>query len=135
MMMRSAPPRSMNLALMPVPAPAAMMAPPFLTVARRRSTTSLRVYGFPFPVQGFGISQRWFNGSRKCGGDIEQRARQRQWQKALGKQFQIPKLKSQNPNSNVAASGRSGLPFGVWNWGFGASLGFGIWSLEFVPLP
>ena len=36
-------PRSMNLALMPVPAPAAMMAWPFFSVARRRSTTSLRV--------------------------------------------------------------------------------------------
>src|SRR2546428_4100533 len=55
MMMRSAPPRSMNLALMPVPAPAAMIGSPRLSVARRRSTTSLRVYGFPFPVQGLGM--------------------------------------------------------------------------------
>src|SRR5688500_13903711 len=58
MMMRSAPPFSMNLALMPVPAPAAMIGSPFFKVARRRSTTSFRVYGFPLPVHGFGISQR-----------------------------------------------------------------------------
>src|SRR6185369_1828216 len=67
MMIRSTPPRSMNLALMPVPAPAAMTAPPFFTVARRRSTTSLRVYGFPFPVQGFGIVQCWFSLTKNGG--------------------------------------------------------------------
>src|ERR1043166_108336 len=52
---RSPPPRSMNLALMPVPAPAAMIGSPRLSAERRRSITSLRVYGFPFPVHGFGI--------------------------------------------------------------------------------
>src|SRR5439155_2933031 len=56
MMIKSAPPRSINLALIPVPAPAAMMGWPFLRVARRRSTTSLRVYGLPFPVQRLGIN-------------------------------------------------------------------------------
>src|SRR6266850_858924 len=56
MMIRSAPPFSMNLALMPVPAPAAMIGSPRLSVARKRSTTSFLVYGFPFPVHGFGIS-------------------------------------------------------------------------------
>src|SRR5437773_12178712 len=58
MMIRSAPPRSMNLALMPVPAPAAMTGWPFVSVARTRSTTSLRVYGLPFPVQRLGVNVR-----------------------------------------------------------------------------
>src|SRR5438445_5240639 len=55
MMSRSAPPFSMNLALMPVPAPAAMMGCPLRNVARNLSMTSLRLYGFPLPVHGFGI--------------------------------------------------------------------------------
>src|SRR5437867_10192206 len=55
MMSRSAPPFSMNLALMPVPAPAAMMGCPLRNVARSLSMTSLRLYGFPLPVHGFGI--------------------------------------------------------------------------------
>jgi len=42
-MTRSAPPRSMNFALMPVPAPAAMIALPLDIVSRRRSMTSVRV--------------------------------------------------------------------------------------------
>jgi hypothetical protein len=32
------------------------MGCPFFNWARSRSTTSLRVYGFPFPVQGFGMA-------------------------------------------------------------------------------
>jgi hypothetical protein len=40
MMIKSAPPFSMNFALMPVPAPAAMIGSPLASVALRRSTTS-----------------------------------------------------------------------------------------------
>ena len=49
----------MNLALMPVPAPAAMMGSWRSSVACRRSRTSWRVYGFPFPVQGKGEGGVW----------------------------------------------------------------------------
>src|SRR2546421_12262222 len=55
MMSRSAPPFSMNLALIPVPAPAAIMGCPLRNVERSLSMTSLRLYGFPLPVHGFGI--------------------------------------------------------------------------------
>jgi hypothetical protein len=46
----------MNYALNPVPAPAAIMGCPIYNWAPSPSTTSLRVYGFPFPVQGFGMA-------------------------------------------------------------------------------
>src|ERR1041385_1796103 len=68
MMIRSAPPFSMNFAEMPVPAPAAMIGWPFFNVASRRSTTSWRVYGFPFPVQGLGIGQMFV--LEKAGGTL-----------------------------------------------------------------
>src|SRR2546422_5156674 len=57
MIIRSAPPCSMNLALMPVPAPPAIIGWPLRRVASSRSTTSFRLYGFPFPVHGFGIKR------------------------------------------------------------------------------
>ena len=60
MMMRSAPPFSMNLAEMPVPAPATMIGSPLARVSRRRWLTSSFVYGFPIPVYGFGILL-WYN--------------------------------------------------------------------------
>src|SRR5690606_15256902 len=54
-MLGSAPPFSRNLALMPAPAPAAMMAAPAASRARTRSMTSLRASGSPRPVQRLGM--------------------------------------------------------------------------------
>src|SRR5438552_1502623 len=91
MMIRSAPPRSMNLALMPVPAPAAMMGWPFLSVARRRSTTSLRVYGLPFPVQRLGIN-------------VLQNLRARLWALVAGKSNRISLARAWPPVNQPAMS-------------------------------
>src|SRR6266542_1868088 len=53
MMIRSPPPRSMNLAESPMPAPAPRIGSPRAMLAFRRSRTCWRVYGFGIPLVPF----------------------------------------------------------------------------------